>query len=179
MHIRHRDRTAALHRFLTVGALLVGAAVLLVPSDGVAQRRIEFLGGGQGVLDVVPPAPSSPGGTLRVHGEAHYDPRGGLRVGKVPVVFTRTTGVFPGSIGSGRSLDPRRLAGRKVTVYGKRGATGLQAALVIVDASENHRRATGFEMELQIEGLPDPDSFRLPSEGSDPHAGRLTEDAPR
>lgn len=124
------------------GVLIFVSLALVMSTPVEARERIEFLGNGRGVRDLSAttkeraPRQSS---LVQVQGTAAQDARTGLRLGKLHVRITPATSVFPSLPGVDLALRPARLAGRHVTVFGRRSGDTLVAQLLIVESGPTDR----------------------------------------
>ena len=121
------------------GLLLLTSLVILTGTPAEAKQRIEFLNNGRGVRDIEvskKERTQQPPKTVRLQGPIAHNSRSGLHMGNIAVRITPTTAVFPNLPGVDAALDPSRLSGRWVTVFGRRLGNTVDAQMVIIGSSE-------------------------------------------
>ena len=162
MNIRMR------HLITALGAL----ALLATATASDARPRIELLNGGQGVASPVrPPSATNDGreSTVRLQGELSYNRREGLSLNGRAISITPRTASFGLSGPANRMIDPAKLGGRKVTVFGRDFNGVLDAGLLIFAPRPQDLSTTTGTVPM---------AYMRPS-SVDPDLNELTTEAPR
>ena len=122
------------------GVLVLMSLALLMSTPAEAKQRIEFLNNGRGVRDLTVTTKERAerrASIVQVQGTVSYQSRSGLRLDKYVLQISSSTAVYPTLPGVSAALDPSRMSGRRVTVFGRRYGNTIDAQLVIVSPRED------------------------------------------
>lgn len=148
------------HAFLALAVLTAGLLVIEAPRllagrhEGPRMEPIREARSAPAVKNAGPDATS-----VRLAGTLRYDRRHGLQLDRQGLLLSAQTVVFPRE--EGRRLDPRRLHGKSVTVFGTPTPRGLRVSLLLLEGPRDWSYAPE----------------RVKPSAADPRVGEFEEDA--
>lgn len=164
--------------WLMAGLLVVASSVFDGGEQAKAADRMQLLNNGRGVQSLVRPEGSDRQGTaLRMTGEMRYSHRDGLTLDGASVQLSHRTVLFPSPRNHGRIIDPSRLNGKHMTVFGRRNHGTIEAVLLILDPFQNGLSTGGSLGGFGANDQLRPEAY-VPS-SANPKVGELTGSAPK